>query len=100
MPTFVTVYGRKIPIKYITREKLDTFIPNAEGIWDSYTRTIYICKTAPLKIQMYYIYHEVGHAVMNFTGLDQILPPEIQEVICQSYATVMEDLGSIKARRG
>lgn len=98
MPTFVIVYGRKIPVKYVTKKKLDEMIIGAEGIWDSYERTIYICKSAPKNIQMYYIYHEIGHAVMNFTGLDQIIPPEIQEVVCQSYATAMEDLSSHKVK--
>jgi Zn-dependent peptidase ImmA (M78 family) len=98
MPTFVMVFGRKIPIKYISREKLSTYIRDAEGIWDSYTRSIYICKDAPKNVQFYYIYHEVGHAVLCFTGLDQILPAEIQEVICQSYATAMEDMISQRAK--
>jgi Zn-dependent peptidase ImmA (M78 family) len=98
MPTFVTVFGRKIPIKYIPKKVLDTYIQNAEGVWDTYTRTIYICKTAPKNIQQYYIYHEAGHAILHFTGLDQCLSPDIQEIICQSYATGLEDMMSQRSK--
>jgi Zn-dependent peptidase ImmA (M78 family) len=91
MPTSVIVFGRKIPIKYITSKQLSKFIINAEGIWDTYTRTIYINKEAPVAVQKYYIYHEMGHAVMTFVGLDQIIQAEMQEIIVQSFATMQEE---------
>lgn len=92
LPRKVTIMGREIPIKYISKTKLNDMIQNAEGIWDSYDRCIYISKDAPRNIQLYYIYHEIGHALKNFTGLDQVIPPEIQEIIVQSFATLIEDV--------
>lgn len=84
--------GRTIPIKLISKDELNNMIVGAEGIWDTYTRTIYINKEAPLVIQKYYIYHEMGHAMKTFTGLDQVIMAELQEVIVQSYATLIEDV--------
>jgi Zn-dependent peptidase ImmA (M78 family) len=92
LPKSVQVFGRKIPIKLVPKEELNSYIQGAEGIWDTYTRTIYINKEAPLIVQKYYIYHEMGHAIKTFTGLDQILNPELQEIIVQSYATLIEDI--------
>lgn len=92
MPKYVVIFGRTIPIKYISKEQLDKHIVSAEGIWDSYTRSIYINKAAPKNVQLYYIYHEMGHAAKTFTGLDQILSAELQEVIVQTFATLIEDV--------
>jgi len=98
MPNSVTIYGRNIPIKYISKKKLDQYITGAEGIWDTYTQTIYINREAPQNIQYYYIYHEIGHAIKTFVGLDQILPAELQEVIVQSFATGIQDIIKQKAK--
>lgn len=91
MPKSIEIMGRVLPIKYIEKEALNEMIQNAEGIYDTYERGIYINKAAPQKIQKYYIYHETGHAILSFTGLDQVLPAEVQELICQSFATMTED---------
>jgi hypothetical protein len=92
MPKFVTIYGRKIPIKICTKEQLDVIFQDAAGIWDPTQRVIYIDGNAPKRTQLYWLYHEMGHACKTFTGLDQILPPELQEVIVQSFATLIEDV--------
>lgn len=92
LPSSIEVFGRKIPIKYIDKEELNKMIQNAEGIWDTYERCIYINKEAPRNIQLYYIYHEMTHAKHNFTGIDQMLPPEFVEIICQCTATLIEDV--------
>lgn len=92
LPKHVAVMGRLIPIKYIKKAQLNAMIQNAEGIWDTYERTIFINTEAPRDIQLYYIYHEMGHALKTMVGLDQIIQPEIQEIIVQSYATLIEDV--------
>lgn len=92
LPKSVEIMGRTIPIKLVSKEDLNKWIMGAEGIWDTYTRTIYINKEAPLQIQKYYVYHEMGHAMKTFVGLDQVISAELQEVIVQSYATLIEDV--------
>ena len=92
LPNSVMVFGRKIEIKYISKKELDNFIQNAEGIYDTYTRGILINKEAPRYIQLYYIYHEIHHAMHNFTGIDQMLPPEFIEILCQCGASLTEDV--------
>jgi len=92
MPKHVTIFGRKIPIKLCSKEQLDMIFKDAAGIWDPVTRTIYIDSSAPKKTQLYWLYHEMGHATKTFVGLDQILAPELQEIIVQSFATLIEDI--------
>lgn len=92
MPTELEVMGRVIPLRYVQKEDLDKMISNAEGIWDTYTRTIYLNHEAPVEVKFYYTFHEAGHAVMTFTGLDQVMAPEIQEIVVQSFATLIEDI--------
>ena len=88
----IKVMGKVVKIKYVDRSVLDKMITNAEGIWDSYTETIFIYKKAPKAIQEYYIYHEAGHALLTYTGLDQVINPDMQEVLVQSYATFIRSL--------
>jgi Zn-dependent peptidase ImmA (M78 family) len=92
MPKNVSVMGRIIPIKYVTKASMEKFIKDAEGVWDSYERCIYINREAPRNIQLYYIYHEVTHAMHTFTGIDQMLPNEFVEILCQTSATLIEDI--------
>lgn len=92
LPTELEVMGRVIPIKYIHKDDLNQMITGAEGIWDTYTRTIYINHEAPIEVKFYYSFHEAGHAVMTFTGLDQVIAPELQEIIVQTFATLIEDI--------
>jgi Zn-dependent peptidase ImmA (M78 family) len=92
MPNSVIILGRKIAIKYISKEKLHELLPHSEGIWDVWDQTIYINKEAPRKVQLYYIYHEIGHAIFTITGIDQSLPAEFQEIIVQSFASGVQDI--------
>ena len=92
IPKSVRILGRKIPIKLINRSELDKIYQGAGALWDSETRTIYIDKNAPIKIQWMYLYHEMHHAMHNMVGLDQFLPGEILEILCQSGSSFIEDV--------
>lgn len=37
-----------------------------DGCWDVDTRTIFICRAAPLKRQKYVLGHELGHALWDW----------------------------------
>jgi hypothetical protein len=92
LPKEVEVMGRKIPVHYLSQEAMSSMIQNAEGIWDTHNRCIYINKDAPQNVQLYYIFHEMVHAKHTFTGIDQSIDPGMIEVICQSTATLIEDI--------
>jgi Zn-dependent peptidase ImmA (M78 family) len=96
MPKHVVVMGRKIPVKLVGQDILDKMIEGAIGLYDCHTRCIYINKTLPKHIQKYTLDHELGHVIMDLTGLDQVIHRQIQEIICQSYATLMEDIKKMR----
>lgn len=92
MPHSITILGRKVPIKYISQEDLDKLIPGAAGVWSAYDRVIFVHKYAPKKIQRYIILHESVHVVFDITGLDQVIPAKLQEICCQSIASLIENI--------
>lgn len=97
MPKYISVFGRKIPIKYVTSPEMLKLYPNPQGIaamglWAGDQRTIYINNEYSKREQRYTLFHEVGHSIFTFTGLELILPAEIQEVIVQTFATLLEDI--------
>lgn len=97
MPKSVSVFGRKIPVKYLSAAEMLKLYPNPAGVapmglWSSPDRVIYICNEYPKNEQRYTLFHEIGHTVMTFTGLELILPAEMQEVIVQTFATLIEDI--------
>lgn len=96
LPKKVTVFGREIPIHNLASDKIKELYPDYQqaplGLWDSSRRVIIINKDFPLLDQHYTLFHEMGHAMMTFNGLDLIIDPALQEVLVQSMATLIEDV--------
>jgi Zn-dependent peptidase ImmA (M78 family) len=98
MPKSVTLFGRKIPVKIVDAETMAKIWAEAGGsgvpfgLWDCINRVIYLLKSLPRREKLYTLYHEMGHACLTFTGLDLILDGNIQELLVQSYATLIEDI--------
>lgn len=89
----VTVLGREIPIIYLSEEKMkEVYGGPAFGIWEAIKRVIYIREDLPKKEQHYVIFHEMGHALNTFTGMELVMESSYQEIMVQSFATLMEDL--------
>jgi Zn-dependent peptidase ImmA (M78 family) len=96
LPKSVTILGRKIPIKIVSSKKMLELYPMyqhaPQGLWDSGYRVIYINADYPLIDQRYTLLHELSHSVMTCVGLDLIIDANIQEIIVQSMATMLEDI--------
>lgn len=92
MPKSVVIFGRTIPIKYLSQKQIDKIIPGAFGVWDPEHYCIYMMKEQSRVSFFRTLRHEVGHAVKTITGLDQVLPPELQEIIVQTFAGLIEDV--------
>ena len=96
LPKSVKVFGRDIPIHNLSSDKIKELYPEFQqaplGLWDSSRRIIIINKDFPVCDQHYTLFHEMGHSVMTFVGLDLIIDPALQEIIVQSMATLMEDV--------
>lgn len=90
----ITILGRKIKIKITPQAKLTLIAhdPQTVGLYDPNTRTIYLSKELTPEQKRYYLIHEAVHVLHDFTGIDQTLPESLIEIICQTTATLFEDL--------
>ena len=94
MSKSIVILGDKIPVRVISQEKMNEILPNyhAMGIWASDLRTIFLSKELNKDETLYTLCHEIGHVLFTKTGIDQVIAPELQEIIVQSYATVLVDI--------
>jgi Zn-dependent peptidase ImmA (M78 family) len=90
----IIILGRKIKIKILPQEQLERIADKqyVVGLWVATERTIYLAKELNKQDMRYYLIHEAVHAMHHFTGIDQTLHDSLVEVICQSTATLFEDL--------
>lgn len=96
LPKSVMIFGRKIPVLTLSSEEIKKLYPDfthaPQGLWDSCQRTIVINNEFPVQDQGYTLKHEIAHCVMTFVGLDLIIDPNVQEIIVQTMATLLEDV--------
>ncbi|CAI4033613.1 MAG TPA: ImmA/IrrE family metallo-endopeptidase [Nitrospiraceae bacterium] len=59
-------FGYRILVKQVTDSEMDARDKDADGIWDSDTRTIYIRKRLPVTRRRYILAHELGHAWLDW----------------------------------
>jgi Zn-dependent peptidase ImmA (M78 family) len=90
----LTILGRKIRVKVILQRNLIKLAedPNTVAMYDPNNQCIYISKELSEKQKRYYLIHEAVHCLHDLTGIDQTLHESLIEVICQSTATLFEDL--------
>ena len=59
-------FGYRIAVKLVTDSEMDARDDNADGVWDSDSRTIYIRKRLPMTRRRYILAHELGHAWLDW----------------------------------
>ena len=89
----ITILGRKYKLKHMSRDKLLKIHGTpVHGLHDAMIRTIYIETDSSEQFRLGVLRHECVHAALAVTGLDQVIPPEFQEILCETFASLMEDL--------
>tara|TARA_R110002096_G_scaffold400805_2_gene597530 strand:+ start:176 stop:502 length:327 start_codon:yes stop_codon:yes gene_type:complete len=87
----------KLPIKGRTYKVIvDTLSPGIAGLCDPINKVIYIDSEVNL---MDTLLHEIGHAYIHEVALDQVMTPEIQEIVVENFAQVLTDLFDIKLKK-
>ncbi|MEK7236428.1 MAG: ImmA/IrrE family metallo-endopeptidase [Nitrospirota bacterium] len=67
MPSRVVLpFGYRISVRQISDTEMDSRDPNADGIWDDATKTIYLRKRLPVTRRRYILAHELGHAWLDW----------------------------------
>ena len=60
---------------------------DAWGLWEQDKRTIWVAKGLPLEQQWRVYFHELMHAVLTDSGLENLFPEQGVEVLCDAVAT-------------
>jgi hypothetical protein len=67
MPSRVILpFGYRISVRQLSDTDMDRRDPNADGIWDDDTKTIYLRKRLPMTRRRYILAHELGHAWLDW----------------------------------
>jgi len=67
MPSQVVFpFGYRISVRQLSDSDMDSRDPNADGIWDDATKTIYLRKRLPVTRRRYILAHELGHAWLDW----------------------------------
>lgn len=80
LPKTVNAPGGPITVK--RAKKIVSGGVECWGLWEDHTRTITIDTTAPASHQWKVLYHEIAHAWLNDSGLENGLSHELVEALC------------------
>lgn len=99
LPESICIFGTKYKIVYEDLSSKD-----ALGLCDTSKKTIFICSKSKChrrnKEVLHTLLHEIGHALIEETSLGQTgLTPEVEEIIVNSYATILTQLFNIKLKK-
>ena len=74
----------------LTEDKRDAW-----GLWDAEHRTIWIAPRLPREMQWRVYYHELAHATLSDSGLENVLLADAVEMLCDAVASarMVERLG-------
>jgi hypothetical protein len=62
----VLPFGYRISVRQLSDSEMDRRDPNADGIWDDGSKTIYLRKRLPVTRRRYILAHELGHAWLDW----------------------------------
>lgn len=89
LPKKVTILGRE----YLVKEKsYGSSKDDMFGDVDYIKKVIFINKSLPTNEKELAFYHETVHIAFHVTGIAQILPEKLIEVICETTANLMMDI--------
>jgi len=66
------------------------------GTWEASTRMIRLERAAPPEHRWRVLYHEWAHAVLDDSGITNLLTPDAVEMLCDAFATArMQELRGV-----
>lgn len=73
------------PVRIVV-SSLDLTDADSYGHWHELTRTVTINSTLPRWQQWVTLYHELAHVALSDCGMDEMMPSESLEAICDAIA--------------
>ncbi len=90
IPKSIQILGRKFKIKQISNLKYGQ--DQVLGLCDYSNKAIYIEKDQTDKEKLDTLYHECVHAMLAISGIDQKLTDSENEIMCQLFTALYNDL--------
>ena len=93
LPRRVQCVGGSVAVR--RRAGLRTGKREAWGLWDAENRTIWVAVQIPRELQWRVFYHELMHACLSDSGLENVLPEDGVEALCDAVASarMVEQMG-------
>jgi Zn-dependent peptidase ImmA (M78 family) len=85
LPTVVA--GLAGPIRVLRSDKVRVGGAAAWGYWEKGKRLIVIDRRAPMRQQWVAFFHELQHAALDDTGIDNIVSKKVAEAICDAVSS-------------
>ena len=85
IPTLVRGTGGAIKVRRL--KKVKSAGVDCWGDWDDSTRTIRLDKTAVIEHQWRVLFHELAHAALHDSGLQNAFEDRAIEALCDAFAT-------------
>lgn len=98
LPENVTVFGAELKVV----ESLNLFYGDTkvDGLFNAFTKEIYIEKALPKDDKLHTFIHELGHALLWRVGMTQAnIPPEIEELIVENNATMITEMFNLTIKK-
>ena len=93
MPRTLTILGRKYKLRFVSEKKMQEIINvPAWAAVDFDNKQILVQETLSPEEAMLSIIHEVGHIAQSVSGINQVIPLELQEILCETNANAFADL--------
>ena len=93
IPKSVVVLGRRFTVKVVSREYIEKEIGIGVMGGMNYSRKLILISNNMSKEDMLVTYfHELCHAGMYVAGLNQIIDPSVQEILCETLGNTFYDV--------
>jgi hypothetical protein len=60
---------------------------DAWALWDAENRTVWLVPRIPRQLQWRVFYHELFHVALSDSGLENVLPADGVEALCDAYSS-------------
>lgn len=98
LPKFIIILGRKFKIKQLNN--LSHLSQPCLGLCDYSNKVIYLEKLQTDEDKLDTLVHESSHAMLAISGVDQKLTDSENEIMCQLFTALFNDLSkSLKLKQ-
>lgn len=92
----IPILGRKIGVRYVSDKELQTIGNDTDLLGFFHRNTIYISTSVTGDQAKQVLLHELAHAVLDITGLTNVIEDKQEEAICTAFESFLEVLRNRK----